>query len=83
MSDGNAVAGNQGGQNTARLVAIGILVVAVGAFIIQNTQNITVKWLFMEFEGGLWLMLLIVAAIGVAIGYFIGRSRTKARLGRG
>jgi uncharacterized integral membrane protein len=63
--------------NTPRLVGIIVLVIAVGAFIVQNTQEVALDWLlFGPFTAPLWIMLLIVGLIGVAIGWLLRRSRS-------
>jgi len=64
---------------TPRLVAIVILVVAVGAFVIQNTNSEDLNWLWLSFSAPLWLMLAIVGAVGFVVGYLVGRPGKAAR----
>jgi uncharacterized integral membrane protein len=64
--------------NTPRLIGIIVLVVAVGAFIVQNTQSVDLSWLVFSFSAPLWIMLLIVGVVGVAIGWLLRRSRSRS-----
>lgn len=64
---------------TPRLVAIVILVVAVGAFVIQNTNSEDLNWLWLSFSAPLWLMLTLVGAVGFVVGYLVGRPGKDAR----
>lgn len=64
---------------TPRLVAIAILVVAVGAFVIQNTDSQNLNWLWLSFSAPLWLMLTIVGVVGFVVGYLVGRPGKEAR----
>jgi uncharacterized integral membrane protein len=63
--------------STARMVGIAVLVIAVGAFIVQNTQSVDLDWLIFGFSAPLWIMLLIVGVVGVAIGWMLRRSRQR------
>jgi uncharacterized integral membrane protein len=64
--------------NTPRLIGIIVLIVAVGAFILQNTQKEELSWLMFSFTAPLWIMLLVVGVVGVAIGWMLKRSRVRA-----
>jgi len=77
MSGDNSNKTESGSSNT-RMVAIAILAAAVGAFIVQNTSTVDLDWLMFGFSAPLWLMLLLMVAVGVAIGYILGRNRRKA-----
>lgn len=45
-----------------RLVGGGLLVAAVVAFVVQNTEDTDINWLFLEATQPLWVVLLVTAA---------------------
>ena len=63
------------------LIGAIVLGLALLAFILQNTEETDVKWLFFEFDFPLWLLLVITSALAIAggelAGYFIRRARRK------
>jgi len=62
-------------------IIIGILVVLFAIVLFQNTQVITVKFLFWEVQMAQILILLLSALLGFAIGYILLhiRGRRKRR----
>ena len=62
------------------LIAGIILALALLAFVLQNTDEVAVDWLFFSFEQPLWLLLLITSAIAIAgaelLSYAIRRRRS-------
>lgn len=77
----NEQGGNKPSPITPRRVLIVLLIAAAAAFVIQNTQSIEVSWLFLGFSAPLWLLTLILLALGFVIGWFIGRPSRRDRKG--
>ena len=69
--------GRIGGGVIASLVGIGALMI----FMIQNTQEIRVHFLFWHFSWAVWLIVLVAALLG-ALGWFGGGVVRRYRRGR-
>lgn len=58
-----------------------VLVLALLAFVLQNTDETPVKWLFFEFDFPLWLLLVVTSALAIVggelVGFFIRRMRKR------
>lgn len=63
---------------TAGGLIVLIALALFGAFIIQNLETGTVNLLWFDVELPVWLLLVIVFALGVIVGWF-SRSRKLAR----
>ena len=50
------------------------------AFVAQNTETATFTFLWFEFSWPLWLVLAIFLAVGLGIGWFLGRRATRRKL---
>jgi len=61
MAEGNRDRGPIGA-----MVALGVLVVALLAFVFQNTDDVQFNWLMIEITMPLWLAL-VIAAVGGAL----------------
>ena len=59
------------GKTITAIVALVVLVV----FMLQNRDRANVDFLFWDVEARLWVVIVIAAALGVVIGWFLGRSR--------
>jgi uncharacterized integral membrane protein len=69
--------GRIGGGVIASLVGIGALII----FMIQNTEEIRVHFLFWHFSWAVWLIVLVAALLG-ALGWFGGGVVRRYRRGR-
>ena len=69
--------GRIGGGVIASLVGIGALII----FMIQNTEEIRVQFLFWHFSWAVWLIVLVAALLG-ALGWFGGGVVRRYRRGR-
>lgn len=58
---------NNGARGVAGLVGMGLAVVALGAFVLQNTEDARFNWLMIEVTMPLWLALVIAAVLGAVI----------------
>ncbi|MGV9824874.1 MULTISPECIES: lipopolysaccharide assembly protein LapA domain-containing protein [unclassified Gordonia (in: high G+C Gram-positive bacteria)] len=56
-----------------------VLVIVATIFIFQNTQEIRINLLMFHISTWQWLMLAIVGAAGVVVGWFLGRSGKKSK----
>jgi uncharacterized integral membrane protein len=59
----------------AGLVGCGLL----GVFMAQNTQSVTMQFLFWSFSWPLWLFTLVVAALGAVVWIGLGVLRRHRR----
>jgi uncharacterized integral membrane protein len=69
------------GGAIASLIGIGVLVI----FMVQNTEDVTLKFLFWSFTWPLWLFTLVTALAGALVWFGLGilrrHRRRKARRG--
>ena len=71
MADNAPQGGSQSsGGATGLLVGMGVLGVALLAFILQNTESVSFDWLFWSFEAPLWIVLVITALVAFVLGQF-------------
>ena len=63
------------GQDRTRLIAAGILVVAVVVFAIANSQRVAVDFVITETDSRLFVVILVSAALGAAADRLIQRKR--------
>ena len=68
------------------LVVGAVLSVAAALLVFQNGHSTSVRWLWLDFEMRLWLLLVVTLATGVVIGEAAKlvwpRARTRRRLRR-
>ena len=64
-----------GGGAIASLVGLAVLII----FIVQNTEDVPVKFLFWSFTWPLWLLILVTALIGAFIWFGFGVLRRHRR----
>jgi len=64
-----------GGGAIASLVGVGLLVV----FMIQNTEDVRVKFLAWNFTWPVWLLVLVSAVVGALIWFGLGVLRRHRR----
>ena len=64
-----------GGGAIASLVGVGLLVV----FMIQNTEDVRVKFLAWKFTWPVWLLVLVSAVVGALIWFGLGVLRRHRR----
>jgi len=55
----------------------GVLALAALLFVIQNVRATRFNFLWFEFEWPLWIMLLVFAAVGAAVFWFVDRRRRR------
>lgn len=66
--------GTGGGRQGWRLWAAIALVIVAAIFILQNSKEVTVDFLFAEITAPLIFALLLAAVLGLLIGLLIGRT---------
>jgi len=64
-----------GAGTIGTLVGAGVLVV----FMLQNTEKVTLDFLFWELRWQLWLLVLISALLGALVWFSLGVMRRHAR----
>jgi uncharacterized integral membrane protein len=65
--DDGGLGREQGRRLGARAIGLGVAVLALVAFIVQNTGDIRVEWLMFDVTLPLWLLLLITAVLGAVV----------------
>ena len=82
MSPGDGTSGATEGQGLrlgggaiALLSGVGLLVV----FMIQNTEDVTVDFLFWSFTWPLWLLTMVTAVVGALVWFGLGVMRRHRR----
>lgn len=68
----------EGGVTPRRVVAIVLGVLAL-VFVFQNSDDVAVQLLVVEFRAPLWIVTLALLAIGVLIGWLLSSRRAKRR----
>lgn len=58
---------------TAGRIAVGLLVVLIVVFALLNSQSVRMHWIVTTTDTPLFVILVLFAAIGLAIGYIVGR----------
>jgi uncharacterized integral membrane protein len=82
--EGDPSDGDQGwvekreGLSGTTIVAI-VAVVLLLVFVLQNADDAKVDLLFWDVTLSLWAVIVIGAALGFLVGWFLGRSRMKRR----
>src|SRR5206468_2557146 len=70
-------------SQAVHLVAGAVLGAALLAFILQNSTQVPLSWLFFSFTAPLWLLVIIIAAASIGLakvgGYFLKRNKVKAK----
>jgi uncharacterized integral membrane protein len=69
----------KGKSRTGALVGVVLVVVALGAFVLQNTNEVSIDWLVFDADMPLWLLLVIAGALGALLanlgGWLLRRRR--------
>jgi uncharacterized integral membrane protein len=69
----------EGFKPSRNLVIGGISLVVAAVFILSNTHDTQVQFLFFEATVNLWVALLFAVLLGLGGGYFLGRRRRRSR----
>lgn len=72
-------------QGMGKLIALGVVAVLIVIYIVQNTEDVAVKFLFWSFTWPAWLMLILMLVIGFLVGMATSavlRRRKKRELRR-
>lgn len=81
MADDEAL--DEGKEKTGIGLVVGAAIVAIAlvAFIVQNTDDTQLQWLFVERSAPLWVVIVIAAVAGAvlseALGWVIRRRRRQ------
>ena len=74
-TSGTAEGRRLGGGAIASLIGVGLLLV----FMIQNTEDVTLDFLFWSFTWPMWLYTLVVAVVGALVWFGLGVIRRHRR----
>ena len=77
--DGDARRGDTGSKLTFGTLAAGSGLTALVLFIVQNTDDVTVSFLFWTFTWPAWLLVLVSATLGAVIWLGLGVLRRHRR----
>jgi len=75
QGDARDGSGRLSGGAIASLVGIAVLVI----FMVQNTENVTLTFLFWSFTWPLWLFTLVTALVGALVWFGLGVVRRHRR----
>jgi uncharacterized integral membrane protein len=67
--------GRLGGGAIASLTGVGVLLI----FIVQNTEDVNFKFLFLDFTWPLWLYTIVTALFGALVWFGLGAMRRHRR----
>ena len=65
---------------SGKLIVAGIIILLLLLFVLQNTDEADVDFLFFSGSYPLWIMAVVVAVLAFAAGWLVGRSRMKRKL---
>lgn len=69
-----------GGSTVSIKLIVGVLILAgVTFFVVQNTQDVALSWLFFEFTMPLWGLTLILFGVGILMGWALHVRRLRRR----
>lgn len=65
----------------SRIIVVGLVALALILFVVQNGADTKIRWLFINTNGPLWVVILVAAVLGAVlsevIGWMIRRNRRK------
>lgn len=64
---------------STKLIGAGIIGLLLLLFVLQNTDEADVDFLFFSGSYPLWVMTAVVAVLGFVAGWLVGRSRARRR----
>ena len=65
---------------STKLIAAGVIGVLLLVFVLQNTDEADVDFLFFSGSYPLWIMTAVVAVLAFAAGWLVGGGRARRRL---
>ena len=71
--------GKKGVDIPPKAIVAALLALGLAAFVGQNTDDVTVRWLVFERESPLWMALVAAMAVAFVIGVLVGRPRRAKR----
>ena len=74
-TSGSADGRRLSGGAIASLVGVGLLIV----FMVQNTEDVELEFLFWEFTWPLWLLMIVSALLGALVWFGLGVIRRHRR----
>ncbi len=64
-----------------RIIVVGAVTVALALFVVQNTADTGLSWLFFDATGPLWIVIVVAAVAGAVLsemlGWMVRRSRRR------
>ena len=64
-----------------RIIVVGLIALALILFVVQNGADTNIRWLFIDTNGPLWVVILVSAVLGAVlsevIGWMVRRKRRK------
>jgi uncharacterized integral membrane protein len=65
-----------------KLIAAGVLALVVLFFVLQNGDRTQIQFLFFDGMYPLWILVVVVAALGFVAGWLVAGARGRRRLER-
>ncbi len=66
-------------RGNSRLIVVAVLAVLLVVFIFSNTTSVKLDFLFVHFSMPVWLLTILLLAIGVVAGLLIGAYARKPK----
>ena len=66
-------------KNIAPLIAVGILMLAILVFILQNSEKAKITWLFFDGKAAVWIVIVVSAVVGAVIERLIAHAIRRHR----
>lgn len=64
---------------SVKLIVAALLLAGITFFVVQNTEQVAVTWLFFAFETPLWALTLVLFGAGIVMGWALHLRRTRRR----
>lgn len=68
-----------GSTVSIKLIIAVLILIGVAFFVFQNTQDVALRWLFLEFTMPLWGLTLILFGLGIVMGWALHVRRQRRR----
>jgi uncharacterized integral membrane protein len=66
-------------MNIAPLIAVGVLLLASLAFVLQNSEKAKITWLFFDGQAAVWIVIVVSAVVGAVIERLITHAIRRRR----
>jgi uncharacterized integral membrane protein len=79
MSDPQPRVATRPQRGRSRLIVVAVLAVLLLIFIFSNTASVKLSFVFIDFSMPVWLLTILLLAIGVVAGLLVGAYARKSK----